>query len=275
MMPTSKLVVVFVALAAATASAGPKQKQEAKKHVDRATKLHKEGKFDDALVELQAAYKLDPEVELLYAIGQVFSKLGRCDEATTAFRDFATKKHQPEVTQVVNDAIAACTPAAPPEPPPEPAPPAVVVEPTPPPPEPPPPEPPPPAPVSPPSVAAVVIAPPRAVVVDASIPWYRDAVGDALVIGGVAAAVAGLVVYQSARSDLDAAETSPNLVRYQQLVDDAHGERTISIVFVAGGLALAGAGLVHYVIHARGRESHGLAIAPGRGGGLVTWTEGF
>ena len=275
-MPTTKLVVFVVAFATATAFAGPKQKQEAKKHIDRATKLHKDGKFDDALVELEAAYKLDPQADLLYAIGQVYSKLGRCDEATTAFRDFAKKKHQPEVTQVVDDAIAACTPAAPPAPPPEPAPPVVDVEPTPPPPEPPPPPPAPAAePPSPPSATPSVIAPPAAVVVDTSRPWYRDTIGDALVIGGVATALVGLVVYQSARSDLDSAETSSNLVSYQQLVDDAHGKRTISIVLVGGGLAVAGAGLVHYVIHAGGHETHGLAIAPGRGGGLITWTGGF
>jgi uncharacterized membrane protein YidH (DUF202 family) len=283
-MPTTKLVVLIVAFATATAFAGPKQKQEAKKHVDRATKLHKDGKFDDALVELQAAYKLDPQVDLLYAIGQVYSKLGRCDEATTAFRDFAKKKHQPDVTQVVDDAIAACTPAAPPAPPPEPAPPVVVVEPSPPPPEPPPapapavepPSPPSAPPTSaPPTSAPPTSAPPPAVAVEASRPWYRDTVGDALVIGGVATALVGLVVYQSARSDLDSAETSSSLVSYQQLVDDAHGKRTISIVLVGGGLALAGAGLVHYVIHARGHETRGLAIAPASGGGLVTWTGGF
>jgi len=276
-MPTKLTTIVLVALATATAVAGPKQARDAKKHVDRATKLHKDGKFEDALVELQAAYKLDPQVDLLYAIGQVYSKLGRCDDATTAFRDFAKKKHQPDVAQVVDEAIAACVPVAPPAPPPPPAP-AVVVAPPPPAPEPAPPAPPPtppPTPAPEPAPAVVVAPPPPPVTVDASQPWYRDVIGDALVAGGVAAAVTGIVVYQSARSDLDAAEKSGTLAGYQQLVDDAHGKRTISLVLVGGGLALAGAGLVHYVVHRSGHETHGLAIAPAHGGGLVTWSGGF
>jgi uncharacterized membrane protein YidH (DUF202 family) len=117
------------------------------------------------------------------------------------------------------------------------------------------------------------MAPPP-VTVEGPHPWYRDVVGDVLVVGGVAVAVTGLVVYQSARSDLDAAEKSSMLARYDQLVDDAHGKRTISLVLVGGGVALAGVGLVHYVLHGN-RESRGLAIAPARGGGLVTWSGGF
>src|SRR5436309_378321 len=98
MKPTTLApLLLALTLVSVNALAGPKHK-EAKRHVDRATKLHKEGKFEDALVELNAAYKLDPQVDLLFAIGQMHSKLGQCDDAATAFKGFAKKK--PEVAQI-------------------------------------------------------------------------------------------------------------------------------------------------------------------------------
>jgi len=273
MMKSFTLASLLLALASVTAFAGPKQKQEAKRHIDRATKLHKDGKFDQALVELQAAYKLDPQIDLLYAIGQVYSKLGKCDDATKSFKEFAAKKKQADVAQIVDQAIATCKSAAPPpEPPPPPAPPpSPPPEPTPPPPpapvQPAPPPAPPPAPV-----ASVVTHPPPP---HTPRPWYRDAVGDMLVGGGVASAIVGLVVYSQARSDLDAAETSSTLARYQDLVDQAQSKRTLSVVLIGGGAALVGAGLVRYMLHDRHHESHGVAVVPTSGGGLVTWTGGF
>jgi tetratricopeptide (TPR) repeat protein len=274
----SGLVLVLVA---STALAAPKPKEEAKRRIDRAAALHKEGKYDDALAELEAAYKLDPQVDLLFAIGQVYAKLGRCDEARTEFEQFAAKKKTKQASQIVEQAIAACIPKAPPVPPPvEPAPPSV----TPPAAEPipaptpvaaPSPEPPPASP-APATFASATSSPELHTTVEAAPrPWYRDTLGDGLVLAGVAAAVVGFVEYHGATSKLDDAETASSLAQYDQLVDDAHGQRTISVVLFAGGAALVGAGIARYVLHDRGRESHGLAVAPSHGGGLLTWTGGF
>src|SRR6185312_4645276 len=111
----SGLVLV---VSASTVLAAPKPKEEAKRRIDRAAALHKEGKYDDALAELEAAYKLDPQVDLLFAIGQVYAKLGRCDEARGEFEQFAAKKKTKQASQIVEQAIAACIPKAPPVPPP-------------------------------------------------------------------------------------------------------------------------------------------------------------
>src|SRR3954471_15842973 len=122
----------LIAVTASTAFAAPKPKQEAKRRIDRAATLHKQGKFDEALAELEAAYKLDPQVDLLFAIGQVYAKLGRCDEARTEFEQFAAKKKTKQASQIVDQAIAACIPKAPPVPPPvEPAPAPATPEPVP------------------------------------------------------------------------------------------------------------------------------------------------
>jgi tetratricopeptide (TPR) repeat protein len=276
----SGLVLV---LAASTALAAPKPKEEAKRRIDRAAALHKEGKYDDALAELEAAYKLDPQVDLLFAIGQVYAKLGRCDEARTEFEQFAAKKKTKQASQIVEQAIAACIPKAPPVPPPvEPAPASVTA----------------PAaePIPAPAPALAPVAEPAPVssspatfaaatsgsgpelhttVESAPRPWYRDTLGDGLVLAGVAAAVVGFVEYHGATAKLDDAETASSLAQYDQLVDDAHGQRTVSVVLFAGGAALVGAGIARYALHDRGRESHGVAVVPAHGGGLLTWTGGF
>lgn len=276
---------LVLAVSASTALAGPKPKEAAKRRIDRAAALHKQGKFDDALAELEAAYKLDPQVDLLFSIGQVYAKLGRCDEARTEYQQFAAKKKSKQASQIVEQAIAACIPKAPPVPPPAavepaPTPAAAPPEPMPPPPaepvSPPPPTPPPPT--SPTTFAAATSGPapePHTTIESTPRPWYRDTVGDGLVVAGVAAAVVGFIEYRGATSDLDNAETAGSLARYNQLVDDAHGKRTVSVVLFAGGAALVGAGIARYVLHDRGRESHGVAVVPAQGGGLLTWTGGF
>src|ERR1051325_11147589 len=85
---------------------------DAKAHVARATQAHKDGRFDDARVELEAAYALTPKPELLYALGQVHAKLGRCGDAATYFQRFAATQSDPQVGKVIEQAIAACKPAA-------------------------------------------------------------------------------------------------------------------------------------------------------------------
>ena len=109
-MRTTHHLLLAISLVSVTAFAG--HKQDAKKHVDKAMKAHAEGKFDVALTELRAAYKLDPQPDLLYAMGQVYSKLGRCTDATESFEKFRNiKKKDATIGKVVDEAIAACKPA--------------------------------------------------------------------------------------------------------------------------------------------------------------------
>lgn len=275
MKATNFLACLLLVAFAQDASAGPKE--TAKKHLEKATKAHGDGKFAIALKELKKAYKLDPQPDLLYAIGQVYAKLGDCKEAKAHYTKFLAKSTDPAVKPAVQEAIAACKPAAITEPPPpEPTPPPA--EPTPPPAEPAPPpvaEPTPPPPVAdpPPPVGNGRMssgASTQVVVKRSESPWYKDVLGDALVIGGVAVAVGGFVVYRGAVSDLDAAEDSNDLDEYQELVDKAESRRTMSIVLFGGGAALVTAGVLRYVLRDNGSE-RGVAIAPTTSGGLITW----
>src|SRR5262245_41191978 len=76
-----------LALLPATVLAG--KKSDAKAHIAKAARAHKEARYHDARNELEAAYNLDPQPDLLYAIAQVDAKLGDCDEAITYYKRFA------------------------------------------------------------------------------------------------------------------------------------------------------------------------------------------
>jgi len=258
------------------ATAGPTQ--DARVHIDRATLAHKAGDLDKALSELQAAYAIAPKPQLLYALGQIYTKLGRCPEASGVYRRFLASGSNRRTAQVVKQAIESCKPrtepAAPPPPPP-PSPPSPLDREEPPPPParakitPPPPRrlamAPRPAPPSPPP-------PPRST---ARSPWYRDAVGDVLVVGGVASAVLGVLAYRVAVTDLDTAETVSSHDRYTEIVDGAHTKRLYAVALVGGGVALAGAGVLLFMLRDRSTEVRRVGMVPARGGGLFTWTRSF
>jgi hypothetical protein len=281
----ARIAALFVVLLLAPGSAFAGKKEEAKAHITKATKAHKEGHFEEARVELEAAYALDPNPDLLYALGQVSAKLGKCGEATTYFKRFGATQKDPKVAKVVDQAVAACKPASEPAANPSPSSGTAPSSDTPP----PPPDrstppgdkpspsmdkPPPVAPRSQPFAPAAT-AP---VATGQRSPWYKDKLGDGLVLGGIVATVIGIVEYSGALSDLDTAEnrmSTTTLARYNELVDSAHGKRTASIVLFGAGGALITGGIVHYVLHGRTTESHAIGVAPARGGGVVSYEGSF
>lgn len=235
------LIFALIALPL-VAFAGPKEKKEAQEHINKATEAHKDGKYDVALSELQAAYALDAQPDLLYAIGQVYVKLDKCDEAVASYEKFLSTNPPADAANGAKEAIDTCKAKQPPPPPPEPTPP-------------PQPAPPPPAPVQP-----------------ESKPFYTDKIGSALVGGGVVAVVLGVVMYTSARSTLDDAEAAPTYAEHQELVDDAHLKRNISVGVGILGLAAIGVGVWHYTQY---NAEQSVAVTPTSSGGMVTWMGRF
>jgi tetratricopeptide (TPR) repeat protein len=235
MSAVTRLVFVGLVLASAIAFAGPEQ--EAKALVAKAMKAHEQGDFPTALQNLQAAFDKDPQPELLYAIAQVHVKLSQCKEAIVFYEQFLGTSPSPAAEKDTREAIEICKSQLPPVPAP------VVVAP------PPPPPPPPPAP---------------------ALPWYRDAIGAGLVGGGALAATIGIVLYVSARGDLDAAESAANVDAYMDLVDGARTKRVVSVVLVGGGAAMIGYGITRLVMKQPHERDPHLAIVPTTEGGMVT-----
>jgi tetratricopeptide (TPR) repeat protein len=278
------LLVVLV-VAPATALAG--KKEEARVHIAKATKAHRDGRFNDARVELEAAYALDPQPDLLYAIGQVHAKLGNCSSAIAYYKLFVAVQKDPQVARVIDQAISACKPA--PAPAAQALPPAL------------PPQPDaspqrtgtrvpplederPPAPAQKPALRAdrapsptpgsapLARRPPAPAAGHA--PWYSDKLGDTLVLGGVAATVVGVIEYRGALSDLDAAEdraSAPSLTRYHALVDQARSKHMTSIVLAGAGGSLIVAGILRYVLHDRTEEASTVGVTPAHRGGVLTY----
>jgi len=243
--------LITVTLVAVVALAPRAHADDAKPHIERATELHKEGKYTEALDELRLAYRLDPQPNLLYAIAQIHVKLGKCPEAITYYEQFLATEPAAGPAAAARQAIDVCKSTPPP--------PEVTPEPTPPTP-PPDPTPPAPTPTPPPGPTATGVT-----------PLYKDPIGAALVGAGVVAGVVGIVLYRGARSDLDQAESATTYQDSEQLVDDSHRKRTFAAIAGGGALVLVGAGVIHMVVRDRGSDERSVAITPATGGALVTW----
>jgi len=77
-----------VAVAAGPASAEDRATKLAKKHYARGEKLFALGRFDDALLEYEAAFEAKPLPGFLFNIGQCHRNLGDYDEAIFSFRKY-------------------------------------------------------------------------------------------------------------------------------------------------------------------------------------------
>jgi tetratricopeptide (TPR) repeat protein len=297
------LATLVIVLAAATAAdAKPKPKDTAKVHTDRAAKAHKDGKYDVALSELQAAYAIDPQPKLLFAIAQVQAKLDNCEAAIENYEKFNAATKDKSKQAVVQQAIDACKKkiaeqkaAQPDKPDPgvfrakkpaegEPiadAPAKVEAASEPPPVETKPVEP---APVEtepppPPKQITAFDEPKPAVTTTVTpapshSPWYHDVIGDALVVAGLGAGVGSVIMYTGAKSELDKAEAATNLGDYKDHRDSAESKQLVTFVLAGSGIALVTAGVLHYAL----RSSHGehrVAVVPTGDGGLITWSGGF
>lgn len=238
---------LIVLLAAAPAIAHADAKSEAKVHIQKATALHGEAKFAEALEELSRAYALDPRPELLYAMGQVHVQLGDCTHAVTFYERYLATKPSASAAAATREAIDSCAAAAPPAPPPAPEPAA----------------PPPPAPI---------VAPPPAPVAS---PWYTDVIGDALVGAGLISGALSVVFYRQMSGKLDDADAATTYEGHQAARDDAASKRNLALGFGIGGAFLVGAGITRYVLRDTGERPRQVTFVPADRGGVIAVTGSF
>ena len=66
------LVLLTLVAGATAAAAAPRSrlKPEARVHLERGLKLYDKQRYDEAIVELRAGLAVDPQPDLLYALGQ-------------------------------------------------------------------------------------------------------------------------------------------------------------------------------------------------------------
>jgi tetratricopeptide (TPR) repeat protein len=100
------LAALAVLLAIARgASADDKATKAARKHFDKGEKLYALGRFDEALVEYEAAFEAKPLPGFLFNIGQCHRNLGDYDAAIFSFRKYLSLAPEAENREAVLELI--------------------------------------------------------------------------------------------------------------------------------------------------------------------------
>ncbi|HEX9100895.1 MAG TPA: tetratricopeptide repeat protein, partial [Polyangia bacterium] len=238
-------------------------KAEARVHYERGLKLYERHQYDDAITELRAGLAVDPQPDILYALGQAERRRGNCERAIEYYQACLGLVKEPAAAAALRVQIERCKvesnepkeeaaqlPAPTAEAPSATTPPSSSEAATPPswtPPS-----------WTPPSWTAPAgsAVAPAAPVATPSPPtrarWYRDSLGWALVGGGLAVGAGGGVLLGVAHARLDAAADS-----YQRYADarTAPAQWTSGVVTASLGGALVVVGVVRLaVVAARGRR---------------------
>lgn len=181
------LVIALVSLVARPVFAQVQSlKPAAKAKLDKGMKLAGEKNYDQAIKELRAGYVMSEAREFLYAMGQVERLRGNCRAALVQYQSFLDSSPSSEQVSATKLQMDRCEAELKPaeakvEPRPAPVEPAPVAVAT--------PDPKPAPPVIAPEPARP--AAPVAVISPAPAPWYKDTLGNVLLISGAAVAVAG------------------------------------------------------------------------------------
>ena len=243
---TIRLSLLALAVLARAAVAQPVS--AAQPHIDAADAAFQKGEFEEALKELRIAYTLDKQPELLYAIGQVYVRMGNCADAVTFYGRFLDTNPDPDKASKASEAIETCK--------------KLLAE------QKPPPPPPPPPPPSHPAVPTEVDRP----------PWYSDWLADGLVGLGAIAGGGAIGVTVSAHKDRDRADSRSSYDKYNALIEHANTKQRVGFGLAAASAALVAGGVVRYLFHRdRDRETAAMSVTvPSRGaGGVVTWGTRF
>jgi tetratricopeptide (TPR) repeat protein len=246
-----RALLVVLALTTA-ASAQPSLSPEAKKHQDAGLALFDKGKYDEAIAEFEAAYKIEQAPKLLFAIAQAKRLGGHCDEAMPLYKKYLETLPSETQTEAAQTGMKMCADeqaarekerlererekaeAQPPD-------------------EPTPPEPPPP-----------VVAPPVGEVgpderelppPPERKPWYRrHPIGAGLVAGGIVSTGVGIGFMISSNAAKKRAQDEELRDDFLNAIDRANSRRRIGIGAIVAGALLATAGVLEIVLRGDGDE---------------------
>ena len=256
------LTILVVALAAAPAAADP-----AADAIARGKKAFKEEKFAEAVAEFKTAHSLKPDPKLLYAIAQAQRLAGDCEGSIATYEEFLATKPNKKLAEYSKANIERCKEDLAKKPPPVKEPPPAKE---------PPPEPP--ATTAPSPLAAGPTAPATAGPAigpseqrdDRGRPWTRDWLGHGLVVGGVAAATVGTMLWLGGRGDADdvnGATDHQSFLDARDAASSAVTKQRLGIGLGVAGAALIVGGVVHYKLG--GKKEARVTAVPTPGGAAV------
>jgi len=167
--------------------------------------------YKTATAELEIAYRLDPEVPLLFTWAQSERLGGNCKHALELYQKYLYSDINKDQAAFTRERIRECggatnTPNTPPPPPP--AEPAHYV-------------------------------------------WYRDVPADVLAGVGAVGVLAGVALLVDAHSTSNAADAAFYLDDHERLRNDAIHQRNLGIGATIAGVVVAGAGVALYVYHGK------------------------
>ena len=242
-------LIAALVLASAPAVAAPKG-AAAKKQFDRGVKAYTAGDFTAAADAMSKSYDLEKDPETLFAWAQAERKLEDCAKAVDLYNELLVYELPAENRKVVESNVAECKEIL--------AAKAPKVEDTPKQPEPPPAR-----------VEEVAPPPPSH---EGGRAWWKDPVGDGLVLAGVGGLVfGGLKLASAASADSDKSNAT-SYADFQRFSDKATSDGKVGVIAAGAGGALVVLGVVWYATHRDhehtvtgwlGPTGGGLAIAGG------------
>ena len=238
-------VVVTLGLAASPASAAPKG-AAAKKLFDKGVAAYTKGDYATAATALSESYAKEKDVETLFAWAQSERKQNHCSNAIDLYNQLLAFDLPTENKTVIEGQLAECKDivakdkekasdlrpqASGSE--------KTETEPTPTKPN----EPSEPEARSPRPEASTAVAP------EGRTPWWKDPLGDTLIIGGAVALGFGTVMMVSASSASSSKDTAGSYSAYQNDLNTAHDRGMYGVIGLGVGGALVVGGIVRFATH--------------------------
>jgi len=229
------LVTIVALLASVPAFAAPKGKA-AKKEFDKGVAAYTKGDFAVASESFGKSYKSEKDLETLFAWAQSERQQNKCESAIDLYNQLLQMEMPAENKDAVRAKLDECKAIVaaktgvldkPLDPPPK------IEEPV--------REPPP------------VVDEPKPIEHEGAKPWYKDPIGDALTLGGVAClGVGGYFLYSGKQAE-DKSHENDAIFEEQQ--DKAESRGKIGVVLtITGGVLLVG-GIVRYVTRSNGGKT--------------------
>jgi len=252
-------LIVALALVSSSALAAPKS-GPAKKAFDKGVKAYTAGNYQAAADAMSRSYDLVKDPETLFAWAQAERKLENCDKAIELYNELLVYELPAANKQVIDTQIGECKQilAAKQQPPAK--------------------EPEPPAAAGPSAAGETAEAPadkpePVAATPEGR-PWWKDPVGDGLVLAGVAGLVVGGIELSSAASADSSKSHATSYTDFKKLDDQATSDGRTGVIAAGVGGALVVVGVVWYATHRDHREHTVTGWVAPTGGGLAI-TGGF
>ncbi len=214
--------------------------------------LYKAGKYAEARVQIEKAYKADPKPETLFALAQAERLAGDCVAAAAHYKQVISEVSDLNVAKLVQQNLLICEPdAGKPEPEVEPV---KVVEP------------------SPPVVETKIVE--RPVV---RVEHRTDKLAMVMLGGGMLALGAAGGLYVAASSNADAADVARSLEDHDRLADKAKSERTLMYISAGAGALMLGVAVYRFATGGSKQEKSdaGVAVVPNGSGGSLLVTSRF